>query len=101
MELALEAEALKLQRRARVAVLTIDRTSRRNALGDALVATMREQLAALDRDPDVGAVVLAGSPPGFCAGSDLKELGAISLADMCEHEARTAALCREIGMLPK
>ena len=101
MEPALETDDLKLQRHARVAVLTIDRTSRRNALGDALVATMRAQLAALDRDPDIGAVVLAGSPPGFCAGSDLKELGAMSLDDMCEHEARAAALCREISMLAK
>jgi enoyl-CoA hydratase/carnithine racemase len=101
MEPALETDELKIERRDRVAVLTIDRPSRRNALGDALVANLRGQLAALARDPDVGAVVIAGNSPGFCAGSDLKELGTMSLDDMCEHEARTATLCREIGMLSK
>jgi len=101
MEPALETDELKLDRRGRVAVLTIDRSRRRNALGDALVAHLRAQLTALGRDPEVGAIVLSGSAPGFCAGSDLKELGAMSMDDMCEHEARTAALCREIGMLCK
>lgn len=94
-------DELKVERRGRVAVLTIDRPSRRNALGDALVANLRSQLTVLGRNPDVGAVVLAGSAPGFCAGSDLKELSAMSMDDMCEHEARTAALCREVGMLSK
>lgn len=84
-----------------VAVLTIQRPSRRNALSDALVGHMRQLLAQLDGEAAVGAVVLTGQAPGFCAGSDLKELGSMSLDEMCAHEARTASACREIAMLRK
>lgn len=94
-------EELKLETRGRVAVLSIDRPTRRNALGDDLVANMRRVLYELDADDRIGAVVLTGLAPGFCAGSDLKELGAMSLDEMCAHEARTASFCRELGMLRK
>ncbi len=94
-------EELKLDRRGRVALLSINRPARRNALGDDLVARMRQVFHELDADGDIGAVVLTGQAPGFCAGSDLKELGAMSLDEMCAHEARTASFCRELGMLRK
>lgn len=94
-------DELAMDRRGAVAVLTINRPARRNALSDALVASMRQVLARLDGDPDVGTIVLTGQAPGFCAGSDLKELGSMSLDEMCAHEARTATACREISMLRK
>lgn len=94
-------EELTLDARGRVAVLSINRPARRNALGDDLVARMRRALHELDADDSVGSVVLTGQAPGFCAGSDLKELGSMSLDEMCAHEARTASFCRELGMLRK
>jgi len=94
-------DELSIERRGAVAILTINRPGRRNALGDALVARLGAVLEELDADPAVGASVLAGSAPGFCAGSDLKELGAMSLDQMCAHEARTAAFCRGIAALAK
>lgn len=59
----------------RVAVLTLDDPDRRNAFTTGMVD---ELLAALDRveaDPGVGALVLTGAPPAFCAGADLGQLG--------------------------
>jgi len=94
-------DELQVERHGAVAVLTIARPRRRNALGDALVARLKTAFAALDGDPEVGATVLTGQAPGFCAGSDLKELGSMSLDDMCAHEARTAAFCRELALLSK
>lgn len=94
-------DELGMERRGAVAVLTINRPARRNALSDALVASMSQLLVRLDGDCAVGAIVLTGHAPGFCAGSDLKELGTMSLDDMCAHEARTAAACRQISMLRK
>ncbi|HEX6363734.1 MAG TPA: enoyl-CoA hydratase/isomerase family protein [Albitalea sp.] len=94
-------DELLVERHGAVAVLTIARPRRRNALGDALVARLGEAFAALDADRDVGATVLAGQAPGFCAGSDLKELGSMSLDEMCEHEARTARFCRGLALLRK
>jgi enoyl-CoA hydratase/carnithine racemase len=92
-------EELIVQRRGGVVVLTINRPHRRNALGDALIAELRSTFSKLEVDSSVGSVVLTGCAPGFCAGSDLKELGSMTLDDMCAHESRTASFCRELGLV--
>jgi enoyl-CoA hydratase/carnithine racemase len=84
-----------------VCLLTINRPNRRNAIGHELVVQFREQLARLDADPNVRVIVIAGKAPGFCAGSDLKELSSVDLAGMCSHEAETARLCRSFAFLQK
>jgi len=84
-----------------VAVLTIDRPSRRNALGHQLIEELSAQFDRADRDPATRVIVLTGTPPGFCAGSDLKELAGTDLAGMGVHEARTAALARSIALMNK
>lgn len=92
---------LNEKKEGRVAVLTIDRPQRRNSICVTLVKRLRETLAAYDRDPQVSAIVLTGIAPGFCAGSDLKELATLDLAGMASHEADTAALARAIALLDK
>lgn len=82
-----------------VAVLTIDRPSRRNAIGAGLVERLFEAFDRADRDPDTRSIVLTGTAPGLCAGGDLKELACMDLAGMRAHEARTAALARAIALL--
>jgi len=57
-----------------VAVVTLDRPHRRNALTSALMVAIAETMARLDADPGVGAIVLTGRDPAFCAGLDLAEL---------------------------
>jgi enoyl-CoA hydratase len=57
-----------------VAILTLDRPQRRNALTAALMAAIAETMARLDADDSVGAIVLTGRDPAFCAGLDLSEL---------------------------
>ena len=84
-----------------VVILTIDRPSRRDAIGAQLVERLFEEFDRADRDPATRAMVLAGTPPGFCAGSDLKELAGTDLDGMRTHEARTAALARSIALLDK
>jgi enoyl-CoA hydratase len=58
-----------------VAVVTLDDPERRNALNlqmvDEIVATMDQ----IEADESVGAVVVTGAPPAFCAGADLSHLG--------------------------
>lgn len=59
----------------RVAVLTLDDPERRNAL---TLPMVDEIVAAMDQVEagDVGAVIVTGAPPAFCAGADLSHLGA-------------------------
>lgn len=92
---------LTSRREDRVLILTIDRPDRRNAISKELVVSLREALVRCDEDPEVSVVVLTGAPPGFCAGSDLKELATMDLAGMCQHEAESAALARLIGLIDK
>src|SRR5438105_414971 len=70
-----------------IGTVVINRPQRRNALATELVLKLGSALRDLDRDDDVRVILLQGSPPGFCAGSDLKELATMSLAEMCDHEA--------------
>jgi 2-(1,2-epoxy-1,2-dihydrophenyl)acetyl-CoA isomerase len=55
-----------------VAVLTMNRPERRNALSDAMLEGMAAALAACEADPEVGCVVLTGAGGAFCAGGDVK-----------------------------
>ena len=101
MVVAQQAETLLVEQVDGVVILTIDRPSRRNAIGAQLVERLFEEFDRADRDPATRAMVLAGTPPGFCAGSDLKELAGTDLDGMRTHEARTAALARSIALLDK
>ncbi|HEX9505483.1 MAG TPA: enoyl-CoA hydratase [Acidimicrobiia bacterium] len=58
-----------------VAIITLNRPEARNALNSALLAALPQALIAADQDERVGAIVLTGADPAFCAGLDLKELG--------------------------
>ncbi|MGQ7793580.1 enoyl-CoA hydratase/isomerase family protein [Faunimonas sp. B44] len=90
---------IKTERADRIAIVTLDRPERRNALSSPMVRDLDRTLVALDRDPEVGAIVLTGAAPSFCAGSDLKELGRLDLAGMVDNEAETAAMARRIAFL--
>lgn len=82
-----------------VALLRLNRPAARNALSSTLVDELDRRLAQLDQDVSVGAVVLTGVSPGFCAGSDVKELAGMTVGDMARHEARTAQVARSIQQL--
>jgi enoyl-CoA hydratase/carnithine racemase len=68
------SEPIRVERRGRVAVWTIDRPERMNSLSrDTLLAFGRLARDAV-RDPDVRAIVVTGAgDKAFCAGADLKE----------------------------
>src|ERR1700686_2146133 len=55
-----------------VAVLTMNRPDRLNALTETMLDALLEALPRLAADPRVGVVVLAGAGRGFCAGGDVK-----------------------------
>jgi enoyl-CoA hydratase len=65
-----------VDRRDRVAVVTVNDPDRRNALNLDLCVELVAAFDELDADPEVGAVVVTGTPPAFCAGADLSQLGA-------------------------
>src|SRR5438874_5322385 len=58
-----------------VAVVTLDDPERRNALNLEMVDEIVTTFDRLEADESVGAVVVTGAPPAFCAGADLGHLG--------------------------
>ncbi len=60
----------------RVATVTLNRPEARNALSRDLRRELPAALERADADPGVDVVILTGADPAFCAGLDLKELGA-------------------------
>lgn len=55
-----------------VAVLTMNRPERLNALTPAMFSGFGRVLPVLATDPDVGAVVVTGAGRGFCSGGDVR-----------------------------
>jgi enoyl-CoA hydratase len=59
---------------ARVGLIRLNRPQALNALCDALMRELGEQLLAWDADKAIGAIVLTGSEKAFAAGADIKEM---------------------------
>jgi len=59
-----------------VATVVLDDPERRNALSVELVDEIVATFDALESGETVGAVVVTGAAPAFCAGADLADLGA-------------------------
>ena len=65
-----------------VAVLTMNRPDRLNALSQAMIDAAIAALERCHADPAVGCIVLTGSGRGFCAGGDVKAMGGGAVYEM-------------------
>jgi enoyl-CoA hydratase/carnithine racemase len=57
-----------------VAIVSMSRPERRNALSLEMMRELDAALAAIAGDGSARAVILRGEGPAFCAGHDLREL---------------------------
>ena len=62
--------------RDRVAIITLNRPEARNAMSDNLTPALRNMIKACGENPDVGVLLLTGAGPAFCAGGNVKGMGA-------------------------
>ncbi|MBX3489454.1 enoyl-CoA hydratase-related protein [Parvibaculum sp.] len=60
--------------RDHVAIVTINRPERRNALNRRAYDEVEAAFRAASADPDVRCVVVTGADPAFCSGEDVKEM---------------------------
>lgn len=68
------AREIRTERRDGVAVITVSDPARRNAMAIDLAEDLVTAIRDVECDETIGAVVLTGEPPGFCAGADLSQL---------------------------
>ena len=69
-----------------VAVITLNRPERMNALTKVLEAELRLAMEQAGRDPAVRAIVLTGAGRAFCAGMDIDELEVLPPEDIRAQE---------------
>ena len=67
--------AIRFEVSERVAVITLDRPEVRNAFDGVMGRELSDAYGRCDADDDVGAVVVTGTPPAFCAGADMSAGG--------------------------
>jgi 2-(1,2-epoxy-1,2-dihydrophenyl)acetyl-CoA isomerase len=63
-----------------VLTLVLNRPQRLNAMNNALIEAMNQELARARDDADIRAVLLTGTGRGFCAGADLAGGGTVDAA---------------------
>ena len=68
-----------------VALLTLNRPEKRNALNDALINGLKESLREADGNDAVRVIVITGAGADFCSGADLAALKKISESSVTEN----------------
>jgi enoyl-CoA hydratase len=86
----------------RVAVLTIDRPEKLNALSSEVLADLDRAVSEAGKNPQVRAVVLTGAgPKAFVAGADIAELSKLTPVTGREHARMGQAITTRIETLGK
>jgi 2-(1,2-epoxy-1,2-dihydrophenyl)acetyl-CoA isomerase len=90
-----------------IAVLTMNRPDRLNAMSGPMLDAMLEALPRLAADPHVGVVVLTGAGRAFCAGGDVKamaegrEFGGATLEEKAQALRARMEASRWLHEMPK
>lgn len=97
-------ETLDIERHHKVATIWMNRPEVLNAFNEQLIADLQAACLALDSDPSVRVVVLAGRGKHFSAGADLNWMRRAALgseADNLEDARRFAKMLRTLSGLSK
>ena len=89
-------ETLRFEARGRVALITLDRPERLNAISARMMDEVESALDSVAEDDDFRAVVVCGAGRAFCSGYDLKDDAATPAADA---EAWRVRLERDLDFL--
>jgi enoyl-CoA hydratase len=71
-----------------VAVITLARPEKLNALDEAMIAGLAAAIDAIDADREVRAAILTGEGKGFCAGGDIAAWGGLTPLEMGQSWVR-------------
>ena len=74
-------EFIKVEKKGRVGLITLDRPKQLNALNAQLMQELGAALQSFDADEGVGAILIAGSEKAFAAGADIAAMKDFSFMD--------------------
>ncbi len=92
--------SLVYQREDQIALLTLNRPDKRNALSAVPLSELSQAFARLASDDDLRALILTGAGDAFCSGTDISELSDLTVAEAVEVSARGQKLCDQIESFP-
>jgi methylglutaconyl-CoA hydratase len=95
-------QTIRLEEDARgVAVLTLARSEKRNAMSREMIAELSEAAAQISGSSTIRVVVLAAEGPVFCAGGDLGWMRAQMAADAQTRRREATSLASMLGAFDK
>jgi enoyl-CoA hydratase len=81
-----------------VGTITLNRPESRNALSGEVTQLLEDAILELDRREDIGAMILTGADPAFCAGFDLR---ALSTELRSVQQQRQRSPLKHVGLIPE
>lgn len=86
-----------------IALVTLNKPGKRNAMDYGMWLAMPSVMAALERNPEVRAILLTGSGADFCAGADISEFERVraDIAQVTSYEVAVDACCDAIADVSK
>lgn len=80
-----DATLVLVKRRSALAIVTLNRPERLNAMGSAMMEQLRQTIDDVLDDDTVRAVLLTGAGRGFCAGLDMKDAQPAAAGDLLRN----------------
>jgi enoyl-CoA hydratase/carnithine racemase len=99
----LKAELIKVWIADQIAVVTLNRPKTRNAMTFGMWRSIPSIFGALERNPEVRAIILTGAGEDFCAGADIAEFARVrdNVEQATAYEVAVDACCDAIADIAK
>ena len=92
-------KTVKLEKKDKIAILTISRPEALNALNAQVIGDLEEDVAMIEKDSDAAALIITGEGRSFVAGADIGEQAVLDLEGGRDWGRRGSALMRRIELL--
>jgi enoyl-CoA hydratase/carnithine racemase len=85
----------------RLMTITLDRAAKKNAITDAMYGDIAAALNSAAGDPGIGAVLIRGDGPDFCAGNDISMFAASAAGESDISASHVGPFLRALTTCPK
>ena len=92
---------IRIETAERVMTITLDRAAKKNAITDAMYGDIAAALNGAAADAAIGAVLIRGDGPDFCAGNDISTFAASAAGELDIASSNTEPFLRALSTFPK
>jgi enoyl-CoA hydratase/carnithine racemase len=92
---------VRIETAERVMTLTLDRAAKKNAITDAMYGDIAAALNGAAADPAIGAVLIRGDGPDFCAGNDISMFAASASGESDISKSNVGPFLKTLSTFPK